>query len=64
LKAGFIGVPEYLSGKMQEGYGTKHEEAETKLKGKLDLGRSHVKQPKLATTNMLLVPQNTRKDVR
>jgi hypothetical protein len=34
LKAGFIGVPEYLSAKMREGYGIKHEEAETKLKGK------------------------------
>jgi hypothetical protein len=34
LKAGFFGVPGYLSGKIREGYGTKHEEAETKLKGK------------------------------
>ena len=25
-------MPEYLSGRMQEGYGIKHEEAETKLK--------------------------------
>jgi hypothetical protein len=34
LKAGFIGVPEYLSGKIREGYGIRHEKAETKLKGK------------------------------
>jgi hypothetical protein len=34
LKAGFIGAPEYLSGKMREGYSIKHEESETKLKGK------------------------------
>jgi len=32
LKAGFIGVPEYLSCKMQEGYSTQHEPSETKLK--------------------------------
>jgi hypothetical protein len=34
-QAGFIGVPEHLSGKMREVYGIKDEEAETKLKGKL-----------------------------
>jgi len=34
LKAGFGGAPEYLSSRMQVGYGTKHGEAETKLKGK------------------------------
>ena len=28
-------MPEYLFGRMQEGYGTKHEEAESKLKGKV-----------------------------
>ena len=27
-------MPEYLSGKKREGYGIKHEEAATKLKGK------------------------------
>jgi hypothetical protein len=32
-KAGFIGAPEYLSGKMQEGYGTKHDKAERERKG-------------------------------
>ena len=57
-------MPEYLSGKIREGDGIKHEEAETKLNGKLDLDRSQVERPKLATTIMLLVLQNTRKDVR
>ena len=56
-------MPDYSSGKMKEGYDTKYEEAETKLKGKLELDRSHVELPKLATTIMLLVLQNTRKDV-
>jgi hypothetical protein len=64
LKAGSIGVPDYSSGEMKEGYDTKHEEAETKLKGKLELDRSHVERPKLATTIMLLVLKNTRKDVK
>ena len=31
-EASFIGVPEYLSGKIWERYGIKHEESETKLK--------------------------------
>jgi hypothetical protein len=42
VRAGLIEVPEYLFGRMQEGYGTKHEEAETKLKGKFESDRSHV----------------------
>jgi hypothetical protein len=49
---------------MQEGYGINHEEAETKLKGKLELGRSHVERRRLASTIRLLLLQNTRKDVR
>jgi len=32
--------------------------------GKLELDRSHVERPKLATTIMLLVFYNIRKDVR
>jgi hypothetical protein len=31
-QAGFIGVAEYLSGKIREGYGIKNEETETGLK--------------------------------
>jgi hypothetical protein len=61
LKAGFFGVPEYLSGEIREGYGTK-EDVETKLKGKLELDRSHVERPKPATTIMLMVLQHIRKD--
>jgi hypothetical protein len=39
LKAGFIGVPEYLPGKIPEGYSIKLEEAGTKLKdGKARVG--------------------------
>ena len=36
-QAGFIEVPEHLSGKIREVYGIKDEEAETKPKGKLEL---------------------------
>jgi hypothetical protein len=64
LKAGFLGVPEYSSGKIREGYGIRNEEAETKLKGKLYVGPSHVERPKPTSTIMLLVLQNIRKDVR
>jgi hypothetical protein len=34
LKAGFIGVPEDLSGELQERYGSKHEAAVAKFNGK------------------------------
>jgi hypothetical protein len=34
LEAGFVGMPDYLTGKIRDGHGIKHVEAETKLKGK------------------------------
>jgi hypothetical protein len=64
LAVGFIGVPEPLPCKIREGFGIKHEEAETKLKGTLELDRFHVERPKPATTIMSLVLKKTRKDFR
>ena len=49
---------------IREGYGIKHEEAETRLRGKLEPDRSHVERPKPATSITLLVLQNTGKDVK
>lgn len=64
LKAGFIEVPGYLFSKIREGYQTRRGRDEAQRKGVSELNRSHVERRNHATTIVLQVLQNIRKDVR